>query len=114
VASKGKKRFKAPQGLPRGSMAQQIEQLQKQGMEAQSSLEETIVTASSGGGAVTVEMTGSQELRAIHIQPEVVDPEDVEMLEDLILAAFKEAQAKVQQLAQELLGPLAGGVPGLP
>lgn len=115
MGSKGKKRFKAPQGPLRGSMSQQMEQLQKQFVEAQASLAEATVTATAGGGAVTVEMTGAQELRSVRIKPEVVDPDDVEMLEDLIVAAFKEAQTKSQQLAEEMLGPLAGGVdlPGL-
>ena len=60
-------------------------------------------------------MTGAQELQSITINPEVVDPDDVEMLQDLIVAAFKEAQAKSQELASQRLGPLAGGVniPGL-
>lgn len=106
MGSKGKKRFKAPM---RGSMAEQIEQLQKQMAEAQEALESATVVGSSGGGAVTVELSGTQELRAIHIAPEVVDPEDIEMLEDLILAAFREAQAKLQEKADELLGPLMQG-----
>jgi DNA-binding YbaB/EbfC family protein len=111
VGSKGKKRFKAPVagGRPASRM-DQMEQIQKQMAEAQQSLEETTVTASAGGGAVTVEMTGAQELRAVTIQPEVVDPDDVEMLQDLIMAAFKEAQTKSQELASQMLGPLAGGM----
>jgi len=79
-------------------------------IEAQNSLAEAVVTASAGGGAVTVEMTGAQELRSVTIKPEVVDPEDVEMLQDLIVAAFKEAQEKTRQLAADMLGPLAGGM----
>ncbi|MCD6520020.1 MAG: YbaB/EbfC family nucleoid-associated protein [Anaerolineae bacterium] len=100
---------------PRLSMMKQLEELQNQMLQAQTSLEEETVTASAGGGAVVVEMTGTQELRSIKISPEVVDPEDVEMLEDLIVAAFKEAQAKAQALAQSKLGPLTGGIdiPGL-
>lgn len=107
MGSKGKSRFKVPRGpAPR----QQLEQLQNQMMQAQDTLAETVVTASVGGGAVTVEMTGAQELRSITIKPEVVDPEDVEMLQDLIMAAFKEATDKSRQLAAEMLGPLAGGM----
>jgi hypothetical protein len=96
-------------------MMKQIENLQNQMAQAQAALEEEIVTASSGGGAVTVEITGQQEIRSITIKPEVVDPEDVEMLQDLILAAIKEAQAKSQELAAQRLGPLTGGldIPGL-
>lgn len=111
MGSKGKKRFKVPMagGRPANRM-EQMEQLQKQMAEAQQSLGEATVTASAGGGAVTVEMTGTQELRAITIKPEVVDPDDVEMLQDLIVAAFKEAQNKTQELASQMLGPLAGGM----
>jgi DNA-binding YbaB/EbfC family protein len=107
VASKGKSRFKAPRGpAPR----RQLEELQNQMMQAQNNLAEAVVTASAGGGAVTVEMTGAQELRSITIKPEVVDPEDVEMLQDLIMAALREAMEKSHQLAAEMLGPLAGGM----
>jgi len=94
---------------------QQLEQLQNQVLQAQESLAEATVTASAGGGTVEIEMTGQQELRSIRIKPEVVDPEDVEMLQDLLLAAFREAQERVRQLTTEKLGPLAGGIdiPGL-
>ena len=82
MGSKGKSRFKVPRGpAPR----QQLEQLQNQMMQAQNNLAEAVVTASAGGGAVVIEMTGAQELRSITIKPEVVDPEDVEMLQDLIM-----------------------------
>lgn len=96
-------------------MMAQLEQLQAQMAEAQQALEDEVVVATVGGGAVTIEMSGSQELRSITIQPEVVDPDDVEMLQDLIMAAFQEAMSKSQQLASTRLGPLAGGVdiPGL-
>lgn len=114
MASKGKKRFKRPK-TPLPSVMKQLEELQDQMAQAQAALEEQVVSASVGGGAVTVEMTGAQELQSITINPEVVDPDDVEMLQDLIVAAFKEAQAKSQELASQRLGPLAGGVniPGL-
>jgi DNA-binding YbaB/EbfC family protein len=96
-------------------MMKQLEQLQAQMAQAQASLEEEVVTASVGGGVVTIEMTGSQELRSIKIKPEVLDPDDVEILEDLIMAAFQEAMQKAQQLAADRMGPLAGGfdIPGL-
>ena len=112
MASKGKKRYKAP-AAP--NMMRRLEELQSQMAQAQAALEEETITVSVGGGAVTVEMTGGQELRSITIKPEVVDPDDVEMLQDLIVAAFKEAQEKSQKLAAEKMGPLAGGldVPGL-
>lgn len=88
----------------------QLEQLQNQMAQAQAALEEETVTATVGGGAVAIEMTGAQEIRSIKISPEVVDPDDVEMLQDLILAAFKEAMEKSQQLAAEKFGPLTGGL----
>jgi len=115
VGSKGKSRFKAPRAPAATDMARQLEVLQNQMAQAQASLAEATVTATAGGGAVTIEMTGTQELRSIRIKPEAVDPEDVEMLQDLILAAFKEALEKSRHLAEEKLGPLAGGVdiPGL-
>ncbi|MBN1402440.1 MAG: YbaB/EbfC family nucleoid-associated protein [Anaerolineae bacterium] len=96
-------------------MMKQIEQLQSQMEQAQASLEEQVITASVGGGVVTIEMTGAQELRSIKIKPEVLDPDDVEILEDLLMAAFKEAMQKAQQLAADKMGPLAGGldIPGL-
>jgi DNA-binding YbaB/EbfC family protein len=114
MASKGKRRFQRP-GAPQGNVMKQLADLQSQMEEAQATLEDEVVTATAGGGAVTVEMTGAQVLKSITIAPEAVDPDDVEMLQDLILAAFKEAQDKVQQLVTERMGPLTGGldVPGL-
>ncbi|MHB0858457.1 MAG: YbaB/EbfC family nucleoid-associated protein [Anaerolineae bacterium] len=96
-------------------MMRQLEELQKQMAEAQSSLADQTVTAAAGGGAVTVEMTGAQEMRSITIKPEVLDPEDVEMLQDLIMAAYTEALDRSRKLAEDKLGPLTGGVdiPGL-
>ncbi|MGI6367389.1 MAG: YbaB/EbfC family nucleoid-associated protein [Anaerolineae bacterium] len=112
MASKGRGRFRAPQagGGRQGDMLKQLQALQSQMEEAQASLEQEVVTATAGGGAITIEMTGSQELRSVTIKPEVVDPEDVEMLQDLIMAAFKEAQAKVAQLAQDRMSPFAAGL----
>jgi len=121
VGSKGKKRFKTGGGAtgmggggPMQQM-QQLQQLQSQLTEAQEALEQATVTASAGGGAVTITMTGGRELVSIEIKPEVVDPEEVEMLQDLILAAYKEAMAKIAQMADERLSPLTSGlgIPGL-
>lgn len=96
-------------------MARQLEQLQSQLMKAQEDLGAELVTATAGGGAVVVVMNGHQEVQAIKIAPEVVDPEDVEMLQDLIVAAFKEAASKARALAESKMGGLAGefGIPGL-
>ena len=109
MGSKGKSRFKMPRG-PAVPQRQQIEQLQSQMAQLEASLAETVVTATAGGGAVIIEMTGDQQLRSLKIKPEVVDPEDVEMLQDLIMAAFTEAMEKSRRLAAEKFGPLTGGL----
>lgn len=84
-------------------------------LEAQEALREQTVTTSVGGGAVSVVMTGHRKLQSIKIGPEVVDPEDVEMLEDLIVAAVNEASEKAEELAAQSLASLTGGlgIPGL-
>jgi len=96
-------------------MLQQAQQLKAQLMKAQQELENTIIEASAGGGAVTVTMNGQQAIQSVKISPDVVDPEDVEMLEDLVLSAVKEAQAKVLETSQKMMGGLTGGlnIPGL-
>jgi DNA-binding YbaB/EbfC family protein len=114
MAGKGKRRFQGPAGGG-PSMMRKIEQLQAQMDEAQTVLAASVVVGTAGGGAVSVEMTGSQELRSITIQREAVDPEDVEMLQDLIALAFRDAQLKVHALTEERMAPFAAGmnVPGL-
>ena len=96
-------------------MLQQAQQLQAQLMKAQEELANLTVEASSGGGAVTVVMNGQQQIQSVKISPEVVDPEDVEMLEDMVLTAVREAQVKAQELTAKQLGGLTGGlnIPGL-
>jgi len=96
-------------------MMRQIEQLQAQMLQAQDALGEETVTATAGGGAVTVVMNGHQDLQSITIVPEVVDPDDIEMLQDLIVAAINGAVEQVRELSAKRLGPLAGGlnIPGL-
>jgi hypothetical protein len=81
----------------------------------QRELEEETVEASSGGGAVTVVVTGQQRVESVKISPEVIDPADVEMLEDLVLSAMNEALTKAKELAASRLGALTGGlnIPGL-
>ncbi|MCL5264415.1 MAG: YbaB/EbfC family nucleoid-associated protein [Chloroflexi bacterium] len=92
-----------------------IKQMQQRLLKIQEELAKETVEATVGGGAVTVVMTGQQKVQSIKIDPEVVDPEDVEMLEDLVLSAFNEAQAKSQELAAKRLGAVTGGlkIPGL-
>ena len=93
----------------------QIQQMQAKLAEAQQKLEETIVEGSSGGGAVAITMNARPELKSITIQAEVVDPDDVEMLQDLIQAAINEALEKVRAGQMQQLAGLAGGlnIPGL-
>lgn len=96
-------------------LMRQMQQMQQRLAKIQEELAEATVDGSAGGGAVTVTMTGQQQVRAVKIDPAVVDPEDVEMLQDLVLAAFNEAHTKSQQLAESRLGALTGGlkIPGL-
>ncbi|MBT9163119.1 MAG: Nucleoid-associated protein [Chloroflexi bacterium] len=96
-------------------MLKQAQELQAKLIKAQDELEHATVEASSGGGAVTVVVTGQQAIRSIKISPEVVDPDDVELLEDMILAALNEAMEKARGLAAKRLGSLTGGlkIPGL-
>ena len=98
-----------------GGMAQKLQALQQQMEDTQEALGEQLVEATSGGGVVEVEMTGHQQLTKLVIDPEVVDPEDVEMLQDLIIAAINEAVEKSKALAEEQMGALTGGlsIPGL-
>ncbi len=96
-------------------MMQQVQKLQAKLAKAQQELSDVTLEASSGGGAVKVTVSGQQKIQSIKISPEVVNPEDVELLEDLVLAAVSEAMAKSQQLAAERLEGLTGGlkIPGL-
>jgi hypothetical protein len=84
-------------------------------MKAQEELGNTEVEGTSGGGAVRVTMNGHRELRNLAIAPEAVDPEDVETLQDMIVAAFNDASKKAQDLSESKLGGLTGGmnIPGL-
>ena len=113
--SKGKgKGMRLPKGIG-GGMAQQLQKLQQEMLETQEALGDEVVEVSAGGGAITVAITGHQRIQSISIDPEVVDPEDVEMLQDLIVAAVNEAIEKSQQMAAERLGGVTGslGLPGL-
>ncbi len=92
-------------------MMQQLQKLQEQMEQVQAQLAEETVTATAGGGAVAVTVTGDQRCRAVVIDPELLKEGDVEMLQDLILTAFNSALDKSRQLAAERLGPLASGLP---
>ena len=89
---------------------QQAQQMQGRLQAMQEELQARTVTASSGGGMVSVEADGKGQLRKIKIDPSVVNPADVEMLEDLIVVAVTEAQKKAAELAQEEMGKVAGGL----
>lgn len=95
------------------NMIKQAQKMQKDMMKVQEELELRQIEASAGGGAVTVVVTGKKELVSIIIKPEVVDPEDVEMLQDLILAAVNEAIRKAEEMVSGEMGKLTGGL-GLP
>ncbi|SUA41255.1 DNA-binding protein, YbaB/EbfC family [Nocardia africana] len=97
----------------------QAQQMQQAVMAAQAEIAATDVAGEAGGGLVKVTIKASGEVQSLQIDPKVVDPEDVETLQDLIVGAVNNAMANAQQLAAEKLGPLAGGmgggsVPGLP
>jgi len=96
-------------------MMQQAQKLQEKLAKAQAELANVTVEASSGGGAVKVTMNGQQQIQSIKISPEVINPEDVEMLEDLVLTAVSEAIAKSQEAAAGQFSGLTGGlkIPGL-
>ena len=87
--------------------------MQRQMEEAQKELEEKEVTAAAGGGAVEVTVSGKHEITKVKLSPEVVDPDDIEMLEDLIVAATNEALRKVEQENQAVMSKLTGGLGGL-
>lgn len=116
--SMGRGGFPGGGGFNPGNIMAQVQKLQEEMAAAQESLKEEVVEASVGGGVVTVRMTGAQELVDIVIQPEVVDPDDVETLQDLLVAAFNEASQKARDLAEERMAPFAnmlnmGGLGGL-
>lgn len=92
-----------------------IQQMQNRMMKIQQELEETVVQGTAGGGVITVEVSGQREMRSIKIDPSAVDPEDVEMLEDLVLAAVTDAMEKAAKLNEEKMSALTGGmkIPGL-
>ena len=94
-------------GMNRDMMAR-LQQMQERMLKAQQELNEQTVEGSSGGGAVSITVTGGLSVQSLKITPEVVDPNDIEMLEDLMTAAVNEALQKVQALQMQQLGGLAG------
>jgi DNA-binding YbaB/EbfC family protein len=91
-------------------MLRQLQRMQAQISKAQQEIEESTVEASAGGGAVTVVVSGQPRVQSVKIEPEAVDPDDVEMLQDLIAAALNEALEKVRTMQAERFGSVAGGL----
>ena len=91
----------------------QAQRMQRQMEEAQKALEEKEVTATAGGGAVEVTVSGKHEITKIKLSEEVVDPDDIEMLEDLIMAAANEAFRKLEEESQSSMAKITGGMGGL-
>ncbi len=89
------------------------QKMQRQMMQIQEELAEATVEGSAGGGAVIVTMNGHREVKGLIISPEVVDPQDVDMLQDLLMAAINDASKKAQEMAEEKMGPLTGGMQGM-
>jgi nucleoid-associated protein EbfC len=102
-----------PGGQPDMSqLLKQAQQMQQQLAAAQEQLAQETVTGSAGGGLVTATMTGQGELAAVTIAPEAVDPDDVETLQDLVVAAVRDASRQANELTASRMGPLAGGLGG--
>ena len=107
-------------GFDLNSMMKQVQQMQAEMAKAQEELKHESVEASAGGGMVKVTMSGDMNLREITISPEAIDPDDPELLQDMVTAAVNEAIRAAQELAASKLGPLTGGagggggLPGLP
>lgn len=97
-----------------GNLMKQAEKMQKEMQKVQEELEEKLVEASAGGGAVSVVVNGKKELKEIKFKPEIVDPDDIEMLQDLVLAAVNEGIRKADELVSSEMKKVTGGMmPGL-
>jgi DNA-binding YbaB/EbfC family protein len=94
-------------------LMKQAQKMQQQLQEAQAELAQTEVTGTAGGGLVSAIMLGSGELTALTIDPKAVDPDDLETLQDLVVAAVRDAHRAVGELAEQKMGPVSGGAGGL-
>ncbi|MBR5641664.1 MAG: YbaB/EbfC family nucleoid-associated protein [Firmicutes bacterium] len=112
---KGMKAGKRPGPKKNNQMAQmqQIQAMQKRMEEAQAAIEVMETEASAGGGAVTVKVNGKHELVSVTLKPEIVDPDDIEMLQDLIVAAANEAMRQIEETSQQEMSKVTGSL-GLP
>lgn len=108
------KRGGFPGGMPgnMNNLMKQAQRMQRQMEEASKQLEEQEVTTTAGGGAVEITMSGKKEVTKVKLSEEVVDPDDIEMLEDLIVAATNEALRKVDELSQQSMSAITGGLGG--
>ena len=99
-----------------GQIAKMAQQMQAQMAQAQQELAETTLEVTAGGGAVRITITGAQEVRSVEIDPSAVDPDEVEMLQDLVMTAVNEAISRSKELERERMGKIAGGmgIPGMP
>ncbi len=100
-------------GMNPQQMMMKVQKMQQQMAQAQEEIANTEITASAGGGMVTVKMTGGYKMVAVEIKPEAVDPDDVEMLQDMVMAAMNEALQQVEELSEKKMGAFSGGMPGL-
>jgi len=100
-------------GMDFNKMMEQVQQMQTQMQQAQEELKDETVQATAGGGMVTVVATGGGEIKSITIDPKAIDPDDPELLADMILAAVNEALRSAQSLIESKLGPALGGLQGL-
>ncbi|MBQ3545398.1 MAG: YbaB/EbfC family nucleoid-associated protein [Lachnospiraceae bacterium] len=102
-------------GMPgnMNNLMKQAQRMQKQMEETTKELEEKEVTATAGGGAVEVTVSGKKEVTKVKLAEEVVDPDDIEMLEDLIMAATNEALRKIEDISQQSMAKITGGFGGL-
>ena len=104
----------SPKQPDMNDLLKQAQKMQEQLMEAQAAAAEQVVEGQAGGGVVKVTVTGGLEFQSVHIDPDAVDPDDVAMLEDLVLAAIHDAVTKVNALSQQAMGGLdLGGLGGL-
>ncbi|MCI8993801.1 MAG: YbaB/EbfC family nucleoid-associated protein [Eubacterium sp.] len=104
-----------PGGMPgnMGNLMKQAQKMQRQMEEASKELEEKEVTAAAGGGAVEVTVSGKKEILKVKLSEEVVDPDDIEMLEDLIVAATNEALRQIDEISADSMSKITGGLGGL-
>jgi DNA-binding YbaB/EbfC family protein len=113
MSKERKRSFGRQAGGQMSGMLQKVQQLQEEMVKTQDALADETLSVTAGGGAIEITITGQQRLRAVKIDPDAVDPEDLEMLQDLIVAAVNEAIEQSQKLAADRLGALTGGL-GLP